>query len=200
MSKRLSALLVSTLTLAACQSAIAPSEESADSSSSVTTEVNSSSSAGSEEAVDPQGKTNADAWAMVKAWTPGLTWSFPERGTNDTEMYIDDNHVIPAQALQAEFMTSTMTRAQFTKFFEDSRSTLEATAQTSNWLKHKWFDADGVTGTSFGFRLDTPQGVKFLIVSANGTDCKGASDQLPTCSTYASMALITDALPTDADL
>ena len=134
MHKRYALILLSTTMLAACQAQILPTDE--DSSSSAT-----SSAAAS--ATDP-----AEAvWTEIHLWASTTLWSDVEAGTNDNVINIDEDHMIPAGAIQATFVTAPVTQDEYNEIFmdADSRDALDAKLTKEGWVRHVALDADGAT-------------------------------------------------------
>jgi hypothetical protein len=179
--------LLSVTTLAACQSTTPSSSEG-----NVPPTTLSTSSA----------MAAGDVFASIQVWAPALTWSAVTAGTTDAVIDIDAEHSIPAGALQARFVTATIPAAQFNAIFmaAASRQALTQSLAAQGWTADTSVDADGATGTAWGYRRVGSNGVTFLRISANGTKCSSASGRPTECTEYVAKVSQTDALNEGDDL
>lgn len=80
----------------------------------------------------------------------------------------------------------------------DSRKGLDAALKKDGWMPHLPIDADGPTGTVWGYRRNAEEGMRFLIISAICS--KDVEDPSVGCSQWKATATITAALAKDDDL
>lgn len=168
--------VLAVLTLAACSQGIQPSQDSND-------------------VADATG-----VFAAVQAGAPDIDWSAPEPAITATVITIDDEHTIPAGALQTTDVTAVLTPDEYANEFSDLRETLTSSLNSQGWETHSSLDADGPTGTQWGYRRSSQAGVQFLILGANGTDCETSQEAPVECPMYEASATLTSPLPADADL
>lgn len=178
------------LTLSACGAA-APSAPAADQPSFSSSSLSSVMPTGSGDAVID----------MLHAWTPELAWSDVEQTTNDDMITIDATHAIDAHKMQGKMVKANISAAQYQKFMTGvSRDSLTAMASSSGWGAHLQFDADGATGTQWGYMKSDAAGQRFLIVSAHGTDCTNDANVPPVCTQYQAKAYLSDTLGAGDDM
>ncbi len=145
--------------------------------------------------------TNDDALQIVKDWSPTLTWSTPMIGTNDEAITIDEDRSIPTGAMQTKSISAEgVSASNFESIFSVSRKKLTASMEAAGWSAYLVLDADGPTGTQFGYRLDKDESVRFLIITATGTDCETSEDAPIQCSTFTAKASLTDTLMPGDDM
>jgi hypothetical protein len=168
MLKILSATLLSVLTLTACSTATKPPENAMQPSSAATQE-----------------SSDAETLSIIRAWAPDLVWTEAQAGTNDDAISIDIDRDIPAGMIQTTFMTAQMDEATFRDLFlTNSREQLYVPMSAEGWMYYAGLDADGPTGTQWGFKNEFTDDLRFLIVNAHGTDCTTDPDTPPSCSRY----------------
>ncbi len=145
---------------------------------------------------------SAQVWVFVKTWAPDIVWSAPVAGTNDELITIDSTHSIPAKAIQAQSITTTLNLDEYNQIFMRiaSRDALDASAKLQGWRTHVKLDADGPGGTTWGYKIDGDDGIRFLIISANGKDCTTGNDRPVECSTFDAKVTVTDELSPLDDL
>jgi len=182
MKKYFSVIALSLLVLSACKQVAAPTGDSASSSSASSVAMSSSSA----------DRAEADPLVFVRAWAPSIAWSASARGVTADPITIDADHQIPAGAMQANRMTATISGDQFTaNTNNDARVALDDVAESNGWEPSNSLQLDGETGTMWGYKMDTPDGVRFLMISAVSTG---------DAMTYEMNVYVTDPLPADADL
>ena len=181
------------LVLNACENPSIPSTTGAG---------DSSASAIQEHSQAAQTFPDQETWTLVKAWAPEAEWSAPTAGTNDDVITIDENHDIPAHAMQARSIGTTMAWKDFDRrcMATVSRDALDRSLQRQGWKHHLALDADGPMGTVWGYKMDGNDGTRFLIISGSGKNCTETSDHPTECSAFDVKATVTDALPKGADL
>jgi hypothetical protein len=184
------------LLLAACTPAATPDNNAASSSSALSSMDVSS--------LSMQNSSIADqAWVVVKAWAPSLTWSAPSAGTNDDALTDDMQHTIPAKAIQVQSISSSVLSVdQYSTIFMAgaSRNALDIAVAAQGWKVDKNLDADGVTGTQWGSVRSSQDGMRFLVLSADAKDCTDSSDAPTQCSTFIGKVTVTDAMAAGDDL
>ncbi|PIR48704.1 hypothetical protein COU80_03310 [Candidatus Peregrinibacteria bacterium CG10_big_fil_rev_8_21_14_0_10_55_24] len=189
MRKILPLLLVSILAMTACNR-------------SVSTESGTPGTAISERstAMQVSPASQQPVWVAIKAWAPDLTWSELNTGTNDDLLWIDMEHSIPAHALQTQFIQSAPVVSHQFNALSVSRDALASDLSPLGWKSSNMLDADGPTGTIWGYRMESDVGIRFLIMSIHGKECVASSDRPIGCSSFVTQATVTDVFPAGADL
>jgi hypothetical protein len=114
---------------------------------------------------------------------------------------IDAQHSIPAHAIQAQSMTAQdVAFEDFALMGGSLRDALDAKAAAQGWTKQQALDADGPTGTQWGYRMQTSDGMRFLIVAVTGVDCTATDDAPVHCPHFVAKVTMTDALAAGDDL
>ena len=197
MNKKLSVIALSALVLAACDmTGTVSGDVDVDATASAGATM---SAAQASAAMSAEADADVDAAAALTVWAPDLQWSAAVAGTNDSLIVIDVDHEIPAGMIQAEDTKANLTAEQYLMIFQDgsSRAKLDAELAKDGWTPHASLDADGATGTQWGYTKNGPEGQQFLVVSANGTNCTGTP---ATCTTYEGKVSVTSALAEGDDL
>lgn len=152
---------------------------------------------------DPEQEAAADrpVFAMFVDWADGISWQAPEDGTNDETIYVDDARTIVPNQLPTRFISATFTEGDFRRVFADSSSRNEITAAAQNlgWEVFSHLDADGPTGTQWGYKLTTEQGIAFLIVNVSGIDCESSDDAPAHCLNFHAKVSETTMIPLTAE-
>ncbi len=98
-------------------------------------------------------------------------------------------------------MTVPITSDQFGELFMGTdRNALTASLASSGWGSHPEFDADGATGTQWGYVKNDASGIRFLMFSAHGTDCTTDPKAPVSCSAYEASVYLSDPLAAGDDL
>lgn len=142
------------------------------------------------------------SFSIARYWGPEFVWEGPSRGTSRTSIHIDDQHTIPAGAIQATLLQTTWSADDdlYRIFDGAGRMAFVLRAKELGWMVHTGVDADGPMGTQWGLTIATPDGRRFLIVEAGGKECEEGLDFPVGCPVYEATITITDPLPSDADL
>lgn len=109
------------------------------------------------------------AWQVVADWSADLTWSAPVASTNSDAISIDADHSIDAGMIQARTSTAPLTAAQYKQYFVDGRAALDAAMLAKGWKHHLLLDADGPTGTQWGYIHADEDGTRFVVIAADST-------------------------------
>jgi hypothetical protein len=139
----------------------------------------------------------------VAAWSADLSWSVPVAGTNADSISIDADHLIEAGKMQVRTSTAVVTAVQYNKYFAKARGALDADMLAKGWKHHLLLDADGASGTQWGYVHSDEDGTRFVIISAQCTDWLATekSDEMPPmCQTYAANVTLTDTLVAGDDM
>jgi hypothetical protein len=140
-------------------------------------------------------------WHAIEAWTPTVPWLSPKEGKNSENIIIDDSlRAIPPDAIKVASIESNIDHEVFENAFMgmDSRDSLDAVLGQEGWVRHSFIDADGSTGTVWGYRRNSDEGMRFLMVSAFCADAS-KSPSVP-CAQWRAVVTVTAAIAPGRDL
>lgn len=141
-------------------------------------------------------------FGFIPEWSTGVSWQPPESGTNDDDIVVDEQHVIDAGNIRTRYITATFTEADFQRVFLEglSRNEFDTLALERGWQIRASLEADGPTGTQWGYSRVTDQGTSFMIISAQGVDCTADENSPAICLNFASKVSVTSPFTPDGDL
>ncbi len=143
-----------------------------------------------------------ESFGFIPEWSTGISWQQPLSGTNDETIVIDAEHVIDAGKIQTRYITATFTESDFQRVFREglSRNAFDTIALEKGWEIMTSLEADGPTGTQWGYSSLTDKGTSFMIISAQGVDCIADENSPATCLNFTSKISVTSPLALGDDL
>ena len=116
----------------------------------------------------------------------------------------DEGHgpkLVDAGKMGGKIAKAQITPDQFDELFMGTdRNELGSALASSGWGSHLEFDADGAAGTQWGYIKTDAAGQRFLMISANGTQCTTDAESPVTCSAYEAKVYLSDTLTAGDDI
>lgn len=106
----------------------------------------------------------------IAQWTPDCRWSALRAGTYGEVIIVDESRLIPANTIAGYVVTADGLS------IEGYRNALPEKLARTGWILDLRFDADGPSGTHWGYRKPEGDGLRFLIFSATQSDCTSEGD------------------------
>jgi len=133
---------------------------------------------------DFQGATAPTVFEQIKQWTPGIQWSGVQSELFPDSIVVDDNRTIPARSIDSQFIS-------FPR--RNVGRALHQNIVQNGWSTHIYLDADGVTGSQWGYQKSEGDALRFLIFREIASQCT-ANVNAPgaTCASHETRVYATE--------
>lgn len=126
----------------------------------------------------------------IQSATPDIMWSPVKVGTYGEIIYVDETNIIAANTVKGLFVNAPV------QGLAEHRDSLTTDLVADGWEVHTGLDADGATGTQWGYKKTDGEGTRYLILSDISSDCESNSENEPisVCNTHESKVFLTEAV------